>query len=110
MKEPEKEVYQDVAREVIRIYKDNVDKPLKKVQVITTEDNADFTYFIKNISEFKITSLLFDLPPWVAIKSSIPSIINPGKTIKVELLIDTKTERKSSSIKIEPRITIVKIA
>jgi len=105
----EKEVYLNVASDVIRIYKDDESVPLKKVQIITTEDSVQFSYFIRNISAFPITHLFFDFPNWVQLSNDMPAVLESGKRVQVDLVIDTTVERNLDEIKIEPRITIIKV-
>jgi len=99
-----------MANDVISIFKDKETVPLKKIQIITTEDSAQFSYFIKNISRFTITHLFFDFPDWVKLSTELPAVLRPGKRVKVDLVIDTRNERNLAEIKIEPRITIIKVA
>jgi len=98
-----------VASDVIRIYKDKESVPLKKVQIITTEDSVQFSYFIRNISPFTITHLFFDFPSWVKLSTDLPALLKSGKKIQVDLVIDTTIERNLDEIKIEPRITMIKV-
>jgi len=95
--------------DIIRIYTEKESEPLKKVQIITTEDSAKFSYFIKNISIFTITHLLFDFPDWVQLSNNLPAVLKPGKRIQVDLVVDTTRERNFDEIKVEPRVTIIKI-
>jgi len=105
--EPEKE--EDKMVDVIRIYEKKESVPLRRIQIITTEDSAQFTYFIKNISRFTITHLFFDFPDWVKLSNDLPAVLRPGKRVQVDLVIDTTKERNLDEIKVEPRITMIKV-
>lgn len=95
--------------DVIRIYKDKESIPLSRIQIITTEDSAQFTYFIRNISSFTITHLFFDFPDWVKLSNNLPALLKSGQKIQVDLIIDTTIERNLDEIKVEPRITMIKV-
>jgi len=98
-----------VVSDVIRIYKDKESIPLSRIQIITTEDSAQFTYFIRNISSFTITHLFFDFPDWVKLSNNLPALLKSGQKIQVDLIIDTTIERNLDEIKVEPRITMIKV-